>query len=153
MWTRFMDMHSGGSMKLDWPYIYIEAPEKEAKLIFYNMFNRHPDDVACNCCGSNYSVSESVDLQQATAHDRSCKFVSRKKEEGGGHYIEEADTKYGGKFIPLEEFLKSHATNAVLDSEGETSVKVVFAKDILPSHRAGYLPDADEGYNDGDEDY
>lgn len=28
MWTHFMDMHSGGGQKLDWPHIFIEAPEE-----------------------------------------------------------------------------------------------------------------------------
>lgn len=32
MWTRFMDMHSGGGSKEKWEYIYIEAPETRRKL-------------------------------------------------------------------------------------------------------------------------
>ena len=36
-WTRFMDMHSGGGTKeKPFEYIYIQAPEKEAKVIFYD---------------------------------------------------------------------------------------------------------------------
>jgi len=39
VWTRFMDMHSGGRLKEDpYQFILIEAPENEAKVIFYNKF-------------------------------------------------------------------------------------------------------------------
>lgn len=36
MWTEFWDMHSGGGQKEKWAKIYIEAPEEEARVIFYN---------------------------------------------------------------------------------------------------------------------
>jgi hypothetical protein len=57
MWTHFFDMSSGGSEKLDWTHIYIEAPLDEARVIFYNRFGRNPDYVTCTCCGSDYSVN------------------------------------------------------------------------------------------------
>ena len=61
-WTQFWDMHSGGSLKEQWQYIYIEAPEDEARVIFYNRFDHSPDRVTCTCCGEDYSVSEDADL-------------------------------------------------------------------------------------------
>lgn len=34
-WTRFMDLHSGGETKIPpYEYIFIEAPEEEARKIF-----------------------------------------------------------------------------------------------------------------------
>lgn len=82
-WTRFMDMHSGGSCK-EAPYerIYIEAPENEARIIFYNKFGHNPDRVTCTCCGSDYSYYDYFSFAQASAYDRKCKYV-----EGRG-YIE-----------------------------------------------------------------
>jgi len=52
-----MDMHSGGDLKEKWQYIYIEAPEEEAKVIFYNRFGHNPNRVTCTCCGKDYSIS------------------------------------------------------------------------------------------------
>lgn len=76
MWTHFMDMHSGGGTKIE-PFenIYIEAPEKEARVIFYNRFGRNPDRITCTCCGNDYSVSEESDLSQATAYERGCEYA------------------------------------------------------------------------------
>jgi len=69
-WTRFMDMHSGGSVKAPpYEYIYIEAPEAEAREYFAGRFS-NPDDVACSCCGENYSVYESDSLETATEFER-----------------------------------------------------------------------------------
>ena len=47
-WTLFWDMASGGDTKEE-PYenIYIEAPEEEAKVIFYNRFGHNPERVSC----------------------------------------------------------------------------------------------------------
>ena len=70
-WTRFMDMHSGGGTKEgDCEYIYIEAPEEEAKIIFYNRFGHNPERVSCTCCGDDYSISEKKSLEESTAFDR-----------------------------------------------------------------------------------
>lgn len=70
-WTRFMDMSSGGSTKEPpYEYIYIEAPEAEAKVIFYNRFGHNPERVTCTCCGEDYSISEEPSLAQASAYDR-----------------------------------------------------------------------------------
>jgi hypothetical protein len=72
-WTRFMDMHSGGGCK-EAPYeiILIEAPEEEAKIIFFNRFGHNPERVSCTCCGDDYSISSDEDLSQLTAYDRNC---------------------------------------------------------------------------------
>lgn len=73
VWTRFMDMHSGGGTKEPpYEYIYIEAPENEAKVIFYNRFGHNPERVSCTCCGDDYSISEEKSLEQATAYERNC---------------------------------------------------------------------------------
>lgn len=73
MWTTFWDMHSGGRQKLQWAKIYIEAPEDEAKCVFYNRFGRNPERVTCTCCGEDYSISsDDRTLKQATGHHRGC---------------------------------------------------------------------------------
>lgn len=73
MWTRFMDMHSGGGCKEPpYEYVYMEAEEDKAVDIFIQRFGHDPRDVACSCCGENYSISESMDLAQASAYNRGC---------------------------------------------------------------------------------
>lgn len=58
IWTKFMDMHSGGGTKEDFEYLFIEAPIEEAKIIFYNRFGHNPEHITCTCCGSDYSIYE-----------------------------------------------------------------------------------------------
>ena len=48
MWTHFWDMHSGGGQKEKFGHCYIEAPENEAKVIFYNRFGHNPERVFMN---------------------------------------------------------------------------------------------------------
>lgn len=69
-WTKFSDMHSGGGVK-ESPYetIYIEAPQKEAEIIFYNRFGHSALRVSCTCCGEDYSVYESEPPDQSTAKE------------------------------------------------------------------------------------
>lgn len=73
-WTQFWDMHSGGGTK-EAPYdkIYIEAPEAEACVIFYNRFGHSPARVTCTCCGEDYSTTEYKTLDEATAYQRNDK--------------------------------------------------------------------------------
>lgn len=70
MWTHFWDMNSGGDTKEKWPHIFIEAPEAEARIIFYNRFGHNPDRVTCTCCGADYAVSEYPTLEKATKFQR-----------------------------------------------------------------------------------
>jgi hypothetical protein len=94
MWTKFMDMHSGGDQKEDQQYIYIEAPESEAKVIFYNRFGHNPERVTCTCCGNDYSISEEEDLHQLTGYDRGCAWGYFLID--GGEYVGD-DAKYDHK--------------------------------------------------------
>jgi len=71
MWTHFWDMSSGGSTKLDWNHIYIEAPEHLAKAVFEAEFDRDPDNVTCSCCGPDYCTDEGVSLSELTKFHRS----------------------------------------------------------------------------------
>lgn len=157
MWTRFMDMLSGGVGKEKWDYIYIEAAEDEAKVIFYNRFGHNPDRVSCTCCGNDYSISSERTLQRLTACDRNCRNLEPPRGKNGlykevknkwwkEHYYlepeEEAeairrgwsiDTRWSkGKHIPLAKYVKS---------EG---IFVLYSKDIKAKERCGELPE--QGY-------
>ena len=66
VWTKFGDMCSGGKDKEEWQVIYIQAPKKEAKVIFYNRFGHNPENVTCTCCGADYSIREGS-IYQLTA--------------------------------------------------------------------------------------
>lgn len=119
MWTQFWDMHSGGSTKQDkFDKIYIEASEEEAKVIFENRFGHDPTDVACSCCGENYSISEYETLLRATAYERKADYENPDKpaKKWRSEEFEE--------MITLEDYLKSD------------HVLVVPKEDILDSERA-----------------
>lgn len=70
MWTRFNDMHSGGGRKTAFEYIYIEGSREEAIALFVTEFGQDPRDVACDCCGENFSVSEHETLEEASEFER-----------------------------------------------------------------------------------
>ena len=144
-------MHSGGGSK-EPPYekIYIEAPEDEAKVIFYNRFDHAPDRVSCTCCGEDYSVSEHETLERATAYERGCAWVyfrpngtecdqseamrGQKMRDGySSGYAEREDTKWSwSKCLTLEDYLKKN------------DVLVIYAHEIKPEERVGEVPR--EGY-------
>jgi len=58
MWTKFIDMCSGGSEKLGASTIWIEAEKGEAIDLFERIFDRDPHNVTCGCCGPDYLVYE-----------------------------------------------------------------------------------------------
>lgn len=65
-------MSSGGSQKTDYKHIFVELPEVEALVWFEERFGQNPNDVACECCGSNFSISEGNALEQLTGYHRNC---------------------------------------------------------------------------------
>lgn len=71
MWTHFHDMHSGGRSKFPpYDHIYIEGSESEALRIFRNEIGRDPSNITCNCCGSDYSITEGNTLADITHYYR-----------------------------------------------------------------------------------
>lgn len=128
MWTQFMDMHSGGGLKVPpYEYIYIEAPEEKAIEIFEKKFNRNPFNITCSCCGEDYSTNEKLHLDQLTGYERGCLHIGS-IESGIYRYIEKGDTIPEGwqlrdqafrpKYIPLDEYLK------------QPHIKVVYREDF-----------------------
>lgn len=82
-----MDMHSGGGLKEgNYTHIYIQAPEDEARVIFYNRFEHSPDRVTCTCCGSDYSVTSEDSIESLTSYYRNC---------GTEYYDVETEESYG----------------------------------------------------------
>lgn len=58
-WFEFFDMSSGGSEKTDHSVITIEAQSvHQAISIFEHTFDRDPLNVTCDCCGSDFSISQ-----------------------------------------------------------------------------------------------
>lgn len=125
-WTLFWDMHSGGMAK-EPPYekIYIEAPEKEAKVIFYNRFGHNPDRVSCTCCGEDYSVSEHESLEQASGFHRNCKHKENK-------WVEEPKSSRAKNYQTVEEYKKNK------------DVLVIHASEVMDHERHGDVPE--QGY-------
>ncbi len=123
-WTQFMDMHSGGGSKEKWEYIYIQAPEKEAEIIFYNRFGHSPYRVTCTCCGQDYSVTESETLDSACAYNRGCAWEE-------GEYVEKQG-RFHTEYLTVEEYLK------------KDNVLVIPASEIKDEERVGKLPQ--QGY-------
>ncbi len=119
-----MDMHSGGGLKEEWEYIYIELPKDKAEIYFYNRFGHSASRVSCTCCGEDYSLTESETLEEATAFNRGCAWTAK-------GYIEEGGSSYR-EYIPLSEYLK------------DPSALIIYEKDIDPKMTEGYVPE--QGY-------
>lgn len=144
MWTQFWDMHSGGGLKLPpWHYIYIEAPEDEATVIFCNRFGRHPENVTCQCCGEDYSVKSEETLEQLTGFHRNLRAIKRigralkndpvlnrwyylepGQEPPEGYTVDRAWNR-SARELTLDEYVK------------QPDVLVVSAADIKPEERVG----------------
>jgi hypothetical protein len=145
MWTQFWDMHSGGGCKESpYEYIYIEASQSEAMVIFYNRFGHNPERVTCTCCGEDYSISDSETLEQLTGFHRHCRYMQRGKPRNGDYdfrYIENDEEvpegyKGGrqpiGTYMSMEEYME------------EENVLIIRENDILPEERTGTVPE--QGY-------
>jgi hypothetical protein len=142
-WTRFMDMHSGGSQKLAWDTIYIQAPRELAERVFQAKFDRNPNSVTCTCCGPDYSVSDGEpgdDLYNATGYNRNCLHLAKRSwdiETRGyapDRYVEQQDPeklKYSQReanhYKPLALYVASE------------DVKVVCADEITDEDRGTNL--------------
>ena len=119
MWTRFMDMYSGGGSKENgYEYIYIEAPREEAQVIFYNRFGHNPNRVSCTCCGEDYSISEEITLERASAYDRNCRWDNT-----------------------LKVFDLPSAQQTVEEYEAKDSVLIIRVANIKPEERKGDIPE------------
>ena len=97
-----MDMHSGGGLKEPAQYIYIEAPEEQAVIMFYNLFGHSPDRISCTCCGEDYSYrnygdQEHLTLEQVSSYERGCDHQDNVGEKGVSWI----------KCIPFDEWLLS----------------------------------------------
>lgn len=129
MWTQFWDMHSGGSQKLNWPRIYIEAPREEAELIFQNRFGRNPNRVTCTCCGPDYSIDEAATLAEVSAFHRNCAWSD---DDNGYEERPNEKRSYAGPYMTVAEYIE------------QSGCHFIFAKDIKPKEREGSL--RSEGY-------
>jgi hypothetical protein len=139
-WTQFHDMHSGGGQKLDWHHIHIEAPEEEAKRIFFARFGHNPERVTCTCCGEDYSITEGASLAQLTGYERGCRPLETPRVDGlyrqpddpyfrEHYYLEEGEEPrapyrvdptwkpYGREYKSLDEYMKSDGVLVITVSE------------------------------------
>ena len=128
VWTRFMDMHSGGRQKLDWAFIYIEAKEDDAAKVFQHRFGRNPNNITCSCCGEDYSFSEQENdtLQQASGFDRHCEY-----DNSARRYLEISNRWQ--KLIPFEEWLEDA-------KDEESDHLIIYASEIKPEELKGETP-------------
>lgn len=110
-WTRFMDMHSGGGTKVkDYEYIYIQAALDEAVSYFESSFGRDPYDVACDCCGQNYSIDQHETIEQATAYERGCLYKGEK-------YVEEPSGESWSPYMTVEEYKNKKGVLVITQEE------------------------------------
>ncbi len=119
-----MDMHSGGGLKIDGAdRIFIEGPEGPARELFTSRFDRDPDNVTCECCGEDYSVSEYSSLEQATGFDRGARWSNKPNDGREGEYVEKTDPRWEtarrcfDEYQTLEEYLKSKGVLVVRAGE------------------------------------
>lgn len=164
MWTRFMDMHSGGATKEPpYEYIYIEAPLDEARVIFFNRFGHNPERVTCTCCGDDYSIDEEPSLARASGYARNCNHLETPRIDGRykepddpwfkEHYYledgEEAEAERRG-YVVGESISRRVGRNypdsdygrylTVSEYIARPNVLVVTADEIKPEERVGAVP-------------
>jgi hypothetical protein len=144
VWTRFMDMHSGGRQKEACEYIHIEAPQTEATVIFYNMFGHNPERISCSCCGPDYSIHTYPTLEDATAYDRGCEYIREDVDRGsqfrqverdevipdGWRYEQPDAERRFTRYQTLPEYLLNNGS----------FVRVIRAEDIKAADRYGVVP-------------
>lgn len=131
-YTLFWDMHSGSGQKEKWSKIIIEAPEEEAKIIFYNRFGHSPDRVTCTCCGEDYSTYEDDNLFQLIAYHLGAKYDSEAQ-----IYLNQKDKSQDWRgFVEFYTWLDDpeHMT------PNDGSILLIEDKDILDEERIGDLP-------------
>ncbi len=104
MWYKYWDMSSGGGTKYTHTdgnlkkMIYVEAKSRdESDYIFFSITGRNADNVTCECCGEDYSVSEEKCLAQSSGYHRGCKFIT--------NYLEEWTGKSYDTYLTLEEYI------------------------------------------------
>ena len=159
MWTRFMDMHSGGGQKEDWAKIYIAAPEDEAIIIFYNRFGHSPKRVSCTCCGEDYSISEHENLAQLTGYDRNCRHLATPRYKSGKkkgqckrvkdpmfdlhYYLEKGEDPPKGYEVNTD-WLPCGEYQTLEEYVDRPDTLFIAASDIKPEERQGEVPE--QGY-------
>jgi hypothetical protein len=120
-WTRFHDMHSGGSLKTPYHFIYIEAPIEDATVYLGKRFGIDPDHVTCRCCGSDFSVMEENNLREASAYERGCNVK-------GDEWIEEPRFwDHPDSYRTLQEMVQTNMVNLFGRDE---RVLIVFAHEM-----------------------
>lgn len=129
-WTHFWDMHSGGGQKEKFHDCFIQAPEKEAKVVFYKRFGHNPERVTCTCCGEDYSISVSATLSQATGYKRGCLWKGGKIKK----YVEKPDPKA----------FSFHPYTKLVDYRKREDVCIIPSSLIKPEEKVGDIPQ--EGY-------
>ena len=154
MWTRFMDMHSGGGQKEPYGRIFIEATEEEAKVVFYNRFGHSPDRVSCTCCGSDYGVSSDESLEQLSAYDRGCRHAyfapdgrevpERKAWQSGKGLVNGCVGRYVDEPRADAEMFSFQSYCAFDEYLAKPDVLVIRASEIKDSERVGEVPE--QGY-------
>jgi len=158
MWTQFWDMHSGGGLKEKWHYIYIEAPEDEAIIIFYNRFGHNPHRVSCTCCGADYFIGENESLAQLTGYHRGCRPLKTPQYKSGKrkglykqpkdpafkqhYYLEENEKPPKGYEVDGRPRFEKYQT--LNQYKQRKDVLIISARKIKAAERKGAVPE--QGY-------
>ncbi len=155
MWTQFWDMHSGGGRKeAPYHYIYIEAPEEEAKVIFYSRFGHNPTRVSCTCCGEDYSIDSHEDLLQLTGFHRGCHAIETPRDPKTGLYKNNDPVIQKREYLEDGEEPPEGYTRSTLSPYGKyetleeyrarNDVLILASFEIRPEEREGEVPE--QGY-------
>lgn len=149
-WTLFWDMHSGGGSKENADKIYIQAPEEEAKVVFYNRFGHSPERVSCTCCGDDYSISESATLEEASAYHRNCESGYRFVDTGEEVEVEWRDLTWN-QDLRAHFYQERQVENVYFERRRTDSDSYCSSMGELKAHikRTPYVP-IEEYVNQGD---
>lgn len=146
-------MHSGGSQKEPFSILYIQAPEREARSVFYSRFGHNPERVTCSCCGSDYSVSSdpSASPEEITGFHRNAFYAVPKAK-----HLDYSQAKYFDRRedIPDDwEIRRDMGEREVLSLEdyfAQDDIAVIYAKEIEEYERHVTVPDELGMWDDDD---
>lgn len=154
IWTQFWDMHSGGDIKEEYQYIYIESEsEEQAKIIFYNRFGHSPNRVSCTCCGEDYAIESHKDIKQLTGYHRGCLSLSVPRDKNGlymndlpeiqnGLYVENGEEPPAGFVISkISMDLKQYQKYQTLEEyKKNDNVLFIYFSDVKDEEKYGEVP-------------
>lgn len=102
MWTKITNNYNGGSAFMPYDYVFIEADENDACMIFATKFVVDHRNEVCDCLFDNLNVDSGPSIKSLTVYDRGCEYDKSK-----GEWVESQrlGAESWNPYISVEDFL------------------------------------------------